>query len=442
MPVPPRPSQVNPINSNRGRLAARDTPAELDTLLVANRRAERRRRLLLIGGGLIVIALAGYGLRARQQHLPPPIRYATVVAARGALTVNVTATGTLQPVTQVEVGTEVSGTVEAVLVNFNDRVEAGQVIARLDTTQLAAKERQSHAALRLAQARVVEAQATELETRNKLRRSERLLAQKLVASEEHDTALAANTRAKAGMAVADAQVKQARAQLDYDQRLLEKAVIHAPISGIVLKRQVEPGQTVVAAMQTPVLFTLAENLKQMQLHVQVDEADVGKVTLGQSAEFTVDAYPNKKFPAVITLIRFVPQTVDGVVTYETLLTVDNSALLLRPGMTVTAEITVKKSDDVLLVPNAALRFAPPTRVTEAAAQNSSLASRLMWRPPPVTKRALDEPSAGTRVWTLRGNEPLALNVTTGASDGAQTEIVSGSLKVGTAVIVDAQTPPP
>lgn len=442
MPVSPRPSQVNPVNMNRGRFAASGVPSELDALLAENRRAERRRRLLLIGSALIVIALAGYGFRARQQHLPPPIRYATVAAVRGALTVNVTATGTLQPITQVEVGTEVSGTVEAVLVNFNDRVEAGQVIARLDTTQLAAKERQSRAALGLAEARVVEAQATELEARNKLRRSERLLAQKLVATENHDTTLAANTRAKAGVAVAEAQVKQARAQLDYDQRLLEKAVIHAPISGIVLKRQVEPGQTVVAAMQTPVLFTLAENLKQMQLHVQVDEADVGKVALGQRAEFTVDAYPNKKFPAVITLVRFVPQTVDGVVTYETLLTVDNSALLLRPGMTVTAEITVKKSDDVLLVPNAALRFAPPVRAAETAEQSSSLASRLMWRPPPVTKRALDEPSVGTRVWTLRGNEPVALNLTTGASDGARTEIVSGSLKVGTAVIVDALTPAP
>ena len=157
-------------------------------------------------------------------------------------------------------------------------------------------------------------------------------------------------RASAGLAVAEAQVNQAQAQLDYDRRLLEKAVIHAPISGIVLKRQVEPGTTVAATLQTPVLFTLAESLGQMLLNVQVDEADVGKVAAGQQAEFTVDAYPNRRFPATITLVRYVPQTVEGVVTYEAQLSVDNSELLLRPGMTATAEIAVETNEQALLVP--------------------------------------------------------------------------------------------
>jgi HlyD family secretion protein len=303
---------------------------------------------------------------------------------------------------------------------------------------LAAKERQSRAALRLAEARVQEARATVVETRSKLTRLDALIAKRLASAEEHDTLTAAHARAVSGVAVADAQTHQARAQLEYDQRLLEKAVVHAPISGIVLKRQVEPGQTVAAALQTPVLFTLAKNLTQMELHVQVDEADVGKVVTGQTAEFVVDAYPNRRFPAVITLVRYVPQTVDGVVTYETLLAVDNSDLLLRPGMTVTAEILIKEHTDVLRVPNAALRFAPPASSAESAtAASGTLVGRLLWRPPAVQKRDPSKATQGARVWTLRDGVPAPLSIETGATDGIMTEITAGELVAGTAIIVEA-----
>jgi HlyD family secretion protein len=402
-----------------------DGSGDLPRLLTAHRRGLRRRRIYWSLFALVLLAGGALALRARLNAPPPPVAYATEPVTRGALTLKVTATGTLQPVTQVDVGTEVSGTVESVLVYFNDRVEAGQVLARLDTTQLAARERQSRAALTLAEARVAEARATLDETRNRLRRATEMLARKLTAREEFEAIEATTRRASAGLAVAEAQVNQAQAQLDYDRRLLEKAVIHAPISGIVLKRQVEPGTTVAATLQTPVLFTLAESLGQMLLNVQVDEADVGKVTAGQQAEFTVDAYPNRRFPATITLVRYVPQTVEGVVTYEAQLSVDNSELLLRPGMTATAEIAVETNEQALLVPNAALRFVPPALPAASEAGGGSLVARLLWRPPAPVKRVPE--GAGARVWLLRDDKPVSIPVTTGASDGQRTVITAGEL---------------
>lgn len=421
-----------------------DPPAvagsDLPGLLAAHRRGARRRRLAQAAMLLLVLGGGALALRARMDAPPPPVSWLTEPVVRGALTQKVTATGTLQPVTQVDVGTEVSGTVESVLVYFNDRVEAGQVLARLDTTQLAARERQSRAALALAEARVQEARATQEETRNRLRRAEQLLARKLNSREDFEGIEAANRRADAGLAVAAAQVNQAQAQLDYDRRLLEKAVIHAPISGIVLKRQVEPGTTVAATLQTPVLFTLAESLGQMLLHVQVDEADVGKVAAGQHAEFTVDAYPNRRFPATITLVRYVPQTVEGVVTYEAQLSVDNAELLLRPGMTATAEIAVATNERALLVPNAALRFMPPVLPTTPETSGGSLVARLLWRPPAPVKRAPD--SAGARVWLLRDGMPVSIPVTTGPSDGQRTVITAGELSPDMPLVVGVNSPAP
>lgn len=413
-------------------------PAGIALLLAQNRRAGQRRRRIWLG--LLVIALGAGAvlLRGQINRAPLPVKYDTQPAMRAPLNLKVTATGTLQPVTQVDVGTEVSGTVEKVNVYFNDRVVAGQILAQLDTTQLAARERQSRAALSLAGARVKEAQATAVETTNHLQRTQRLIERKLTSIEDLDTRQAASSRAAAGVAVARAQVNQAQAQLDYDRRLLEKAVIHAPISGIVLKRQIEPGTTVAATLQTPVLFTIAESLGQMLLNVQVDEADVGKVAAGQLAEFTVDAYPNRRFPAAITLVRYVPQTVDGVVTYEAQLSVDNSELLLRPGMTATAEIIVKQSEQALLVPNAALRFAPPLSQSAAEASGGSLVGRLMWRPAPTTRRTPD--ADGARVWLLRDGQPVSIPVMVGSSDGISTEVTAGEVQEGMPLIVASRQP--
>ena len=231
-------------------------------------------------------------------------------------------------------------------------------------------------------------------------------------------------------------VEQAQAAIDAEHTTLGKANLLSPIKGIVRDRAAEPGQTVAASFQTPVLFTLAENLAQMELHVDVDEADVGQVREGQDARFTVDAYPGRDFPAKITEVHFASQTVDGVVTYETVLQVDNSALLLRPGMTATADIMVNQIDDALLIPNAALRFSPPALDTQKS--GGGLLRSLLPRPPHPAKNR-EEPSNGKkqqRVWALLDGQAVAISVTTGATDGVNTEALSGDIEPGTRLIVD------
>lgn len=355
---------------------------------------------------------------------------------RGDLTVTVTATGVLQPVNQVEVGTEISGTVRQVEVDFNDRVTQGQVLARLDTDQLEARVRQSEAMLALADANVKESQATEKETASKLRRSRDLLNKGLSTPDQVESAQAAHDRAAATLARARAQVTQSAAQLDADRTALSKAVIVSPINGIVLKRQIEPGQTVAASLQTPVLFTLAENLAQMELNVAVDEADVGKVQEGQTAIFSVDAYTDKKFPAAISQVRFAPQTVDGVVTYETVLNVDNQNLLLRPGMTATADITVQELKDVMLVPNAALRFMPPKKNAKQKQQN--IFTGMFSRRADAPKEKPEDPTKARqqRVWVLEGNKPKVIKIKTGPTDGLMTQVLAEEIKPGMELIID------
>jgi len=368
----------------------------------------------------------------------PAIGYVTENATRGQLTVTVTATGTLQPVNQVDVGSEISGTIRTVQVDFNDRVTKGQVLATLDTDQQRARVNQARAALELAQAQVKQTEATIIETRNTLKRTSELEKVGMAPQESLDSAQAAYTRAVADHARSTAQVEQARAALDAEQTTLDKATLRSPIDGIVLNRVVEPGQTVAASFQTPVLFTLAENLAQMELHVDVDEADVGQVREGQRAEFTVDAYGNRRFPATISEVHFASQTVDGVVTYETVLGVDNSGLLLRPGMTATADIVVKEIDDALLLPNAALRFEPPERPTAEQSGGGSWFGRLIPHRPHSPKMHMSGNPADEQdeVWTLRDGEPSPVVVTTGASDGFHTEILSGDIQAGTPVITD------
>ncbi|MGH8487433.1 MAG: efflux RND transporter periplasmic adaptor subunit [Gammaproteobacteria bacterium] len=383
----------------------------------------KRDRKPLMRWGIIAILgvlVVGVGIVVKNRILnarPPEIK--TVKVQRGSLTVTVTATGTLKPISQVDVGSELSGTIETVEVDYNDRVKRGQVLATLNTDELKAKVLQSQASLESEQARLQVAKATLVETRLKFQRMQELTAKGLAPMQDLDTAKAAYLRAQAEEASAKAQIALTRATLNADQTNLDKAVIHSPIDGIVLASKIEPGQTVAAAFQTPVLFTLAEDLTRMVLHANIDEANMGQIKKGQQATFTMDAYPNRNFPATIISIRNTPQTAEGIVTYETLLSADNSELLLRPGMTATIDITTHRVEDTILVPNNALRFTPPGTNATTAAADAALST---------DRKQL--------VWTLHDGRHVPIPVTVGLSDGHNTEILSEDLKPGLPLLVN------
>ncbi|MBU2546815.1 MAG: efflux RND transporter periplasmic adaptor subunit [Proteobacteria bacterium] len=376
----------------------------------------------------------------------PVHRFTTVEASRGGLVVLVSATGSLEPVTQVDVGTEVSGTILSIDVDFNDTVEKGQILARLDTARLEAQKLQSEAALAVARAELQSARAEVDDAKtslDRLKRAYKLSQGRLPSKQDLDTAEARYKKGRAQVAVADANRIKARAALEVSESDLAKAIIRAPISGTILDRQVEPGQTVAASLQTPVLFTMAGDLKQMLLSVAVDEADVGKVRDGQEAAFVVDAYPDRRFSARVKQVRYAPQDNDGVITYECLLSVDNADLLLRPGMTAAADMVVDRYEDVLLVPNTALRFTPAEPEAEAPAEETpkrSFLSRLLPGPPPQgpgNRRAAEskkETVSLVRVWTEQAGRLVPIPVTTGATDGISTRVLSGEVAPGQPLI--------
>ena len=369
---------------------------------------------------------------------PEQVQYQTEQVRRGDLVVTVSATGTLAPVEEVEVGIEVSGTIKTVLVDYNDRVTVGQVLAVLDTTRLEAQALQSGSALASAKAKVVQAEATLQEAKIKMARLNQvkeLSGGKVPAPYDLDTAKATLARAKADLASAKAVVEQAQGALNVNRTDIKKAVIHSPINGVVLVRSVEPGQTVASQFQAPVLFKLAEDLTKMELQVDVDEADVGVVHEGQDATFTVDAYPDRTFPAKIIQVRYGSETKEGVVTYKTVLTVDNSELSLRPGMTATATIIVNKKENVLLVANAALRFSPP-KIEPAKKQTSTgLLGAMLPRPPHSdSKPPLPSTSKQQQVWRVGDSGLIPVTITKGATDGISTEIINGPVDEGTALV--------
>ena len=389
---------------------------------------------------LVIVAAAGVVIW-KTSGTSDSAQFKTEEVKRGDLTVIVTATGTLQPTNKVDVGSELSGIVKTVEVDYNDRVKIGQVLARLDTSKLEAQVTQSRAALDSAKAKVLQVQATVLETRSKLTQFQKvreLSNNKVPSQSELDAAEAANERAKADEASAKAAVSQAQATLEANETDLSKSVIRSPINGIVLARNVEPGQTVAASFTAPVLFTLAEDLAQMDLHVNVDEADVGKVKEGQGASFSVAAYPNRTFEARITQARYGSSTTSGVVTYETVLKVNNSDLSLRPGMTATADITVKKVENAILIPSAALRFIP--LVQEEKKTSGSLVSSLLPRPP-SSKQHNDSTinNREQRVYVLKNNQPSPVSITVGSTNGGVTEVIAGDIQPGMGVVVDVVT---
>lgn len=388
--------------------------------------------LLLAGGG------AYYYWHKSAQAMAVPA-YVTATVGKGNLTLSVAANGTLQPTRSVSIGSELSGTVRKVYVDVNDRVKKGQVLVELDTAKLSDQVARSRATLAAAKARVTQVDATLKEAQSNLARLEevsRLSGGKVPSAAELDSGRAAVARAVADQLVAQANVAEVTATTSTDATNLSKASIRSPIDGVVLTRTVDPGNAVAASLQAVTLFTVAEDLAELRLQVNVDEADVGAVKVGQQASFTVSAYPTRKYPATITRVAFGSTITENVVTYVTYLDVDNTDLSLRPGMTAAATITATERQDVLLVPSPALRFQPPSKAGDLA--EGGIVSSLLPKFPSGKKKATGSGTA-KQVWVLENGLATAVSVTTGINDGRMTEVTGGDLREGMQVITDQRS---
>lgn len=421
--------------------------AELGELI--QRKSGRRRRWLIVP--IVLLAVAGAAVVVvphvmRDEAEQSAGAYKTAPVVRGHLLNTVTATGTLEALNTVEVGAEISGQVETIHVDFNDTVKKDELLAELDREQYEAALGEAKARVQVAEASVTQALATVDEANKSVERTRELAGKGLSSQKELETAEATAMRARAALDSARANAALARASRDAARSRLEKTTIRSPIDGVVLSREVEIGQAVNAGMQTPVLFIIAEDLRKMVLSVLVDEADIGAVRPGQNAVFTVDAYPEKQFKSTVNGVRNIAQIDQNVVSYETRLDVENTELLLKPGMTATADITTKEYRDVLLVPNAALRFAPPTGESPH------------FRGPPLpllggrgkSSKESKRSSLGERgkldarhvqLWTLRDGQPQPFRVVKIATDGISTAVSGDGVDEGMEVIVESQSAP-
>lgn len=443
-PITPADIALPPVPANKAK-TVNATETDIAILLAGPAPVAWYRRPA-VWAGVMLILLLGVGIwywQARRAASALP-SYTTQVVARGNLTLTVTANGTIQPTRSINIGSELSGTVLKVNVDVNDVIKKGQVLVELDPSKLRDQVLRSKAALAAANAKVAQTGATIKEataTLNRLKEVARLSGGKVPSKTELDTGRATLDRALGDDASARAGVNDARAALSTDQINLSKASISAPDDGVVLTRNVDPGNAVAASLQAVTLFTVAEDLAKLRLWVYVDEADVGAVKTGQEATFTVSAYPTRNFPARITRVGFGSTITDNVVTYLTYLDVDNADLSLRPGMTATATITAAQRNDVLLVPNTALRFTPTT--TEDQSAKKAVAVSLLPSMPRSNTRKSAATSASTaaakQVWVVSQDGKgiaMAVAVTPGISDGHMTEITGGDLKVGMLVITD------
>ncbi|MCM8731911.1 efflux RND transporter periplasmic adaptor subunit [Hephaestia sp. GCM10023244] len=433
------------------------SPADdIEDFLGAKPQPAWRRRVLwaVLGlGAILLVVLAAHFLKKSEGP-----SFATQDVTRGALTTSVSATGKLAPVNQVTVGSQLSGLVTQVLVDVNDRVTKGQALAQIDPEQIDDQIRAGRAQLAASNASVVQARATLAQANATLARYQevsRLSAGRVPAKTEMDSAIADRDRAAGALKVAEANVTAAEASLAQNQTQRNRAIIRSPVTGVVLARQVDPGQTVAASFNTPTLFVIAEDLSKMKLEVSVDEADVGQIKQGQRATFTVDAFPGKTFPAEITRVDLgsnltvqdassttssTASSTGQVVSYAADLSVSNPTLELRPGMTATADIITSEQKDALLVPNAALRFTPPVAATPAASESGGITSALVpnRRRRTVGNGAGESPTnAGKATVYVKGDDgtPRPVRITIGKSNGSLTVVTGGDLKPGMAVIV-------
>jgi len=400
------------------------------------------RKLVWIGVVLIVGVMA-----ARQFWVSgvgsEQIEYRTAVVERGLIVAVVGATGTINPVTSVQVGAQVTGKIINLNADFNSVVKAGEVIARIDPSLFQTRRDQAAANLVNAKAMWSKTQAELAQRKREFDRTQALFQRELVSQNDLDIATSAYEAAQAQLEVAAAQIKQAQALLDTADLDLKYTVIRSPVNGIVIARNVEVGQTVTAGFTTPNIFLIALDLTKMQVDTNVSESDIGGIREGQEALFTVDAYPRVEFRGVVRQVRNAPIIVQNVVTYDVVVEVDNRDLRLKPGMTANVSITVARKDDVLTVPNAAFRFSPPQsgpvgqKVADSASGSTkSLPSALPQRPPTGAGR-----QGSKKIWKLNeSGDPTPVLIQPGVSDGSVTEVVEGELREQEKIIIGIVLP--
>jgi HlyD family secretion protein len=376
------------------------------------------KKAFLIAGVIIVLLVAGAFLFLRGNGGEP--KFKTEKVSKGDIVMTVTATGTVNAVITVQVGTQVSGTIKKLYVDFNSHVKKGQLIAQIDPALFEEQVAQSNANLLSARANLEKAEASLVDAKRTRDRNKELVSKGLIAQSDFDTSDTNYETAKAGVSASKAAVAQSEAALKNAKTNLGYTRIVSPVDGTVVSRNVDVGQTVAASFQTPTLFTIAQDLTKMQIDTSVDEADIGRVKLGDDVDFTVDAYPDVTFKGKVGQVRIAPITVQNVVTYDVVVMVDNPELKLKPGMTANVSIIVAQKKDVLKVPNAALRFRPAVKEGGQPRKRQSSAR-----------------GGGGSIYILAGDKPERIPITLGISDGNFTEVAGGDLKEGQEVIVEA-----
>jgi len=388
-----------------------------------------RKAIWILSVLAVAIAIGGYVFFSGERKTP--IRYKSVPIQRGAIVSAITATGSINPMTTVQVGSQVSGMIESLHADFNSSVTKGQVVARIDPFPYRAKRDQASANLSNAKAVLIKAKVDLSQRKRELDRVQSLLKQEFVSQAEVDTALTAHEGAIATLAVSEAAVKQAAAALEAAELDLTYTVIRSPVDGNVISRMVEVGQRLSASFSIPMLFLIAEDLTQMQVDAAVSESDIGGMSIGKEATFTVDAYPGVQFQGRVRQVRNAPVSVQNVVTYDVVIGVENKDLRLKPGMTANVAIIVAQKDDVLKVPNAALRFTPPK-----SEHIESIGSQAVPTAQISSRGRDDEQPSVKRVWKLTASgDPEAVPVQVGISDGNVTEIITNGMTEADEVII-------
>jgi HlyD family secretion protein len=381
---------------------------------------------------------------ARGSAPKSPYKLAKARVERGDVTGRVTATGTVSALVTVQVGSQVSGKIAELHADFGERVKRGQVIAKLDARMFAAQAEQNRANREAAAGDLEKARAQLEDADKKLKRTQTLAEQNLIPRAELDSAIAAAKAARAAVASAAGSRSQAAASYNQARVNLGYTTIVSPIDGVVISRNVDVGQTVAASLQAPTLFTIAEDLRKMQVHAAVSEADVGRLEPGMPATFVVDAYPDRKFKGVIRQIRDAPQTLQNVVTYDAVVDVDNEDMRLKPGMTANVTFVYAERKDVLRIPSAALRFRPPEDLLAGGGGKAGGGEKKKKKAAKAAAAAAGAPASAPApapstksVWTLDGEKLREVQVEIGVSDGSRVEVKKGALGEGDVLITDA-----